>query len=191
MSKKSARSRSQTLSLRTSPLTRFALDKSSVYFRQSMTDVIERSVSLMMQAEVFDLPDWVKPIDGEKTITLQRVVNLTWSEDEVTRILRTAIVAPALLSSEEAHVAVVLFGIMPFKIGDKLKGHFWGAGDPFEGVDMADSYYKGWPKFNLEKCAEYLDVIRENSHLSNIDLGLAYRGKLGDIRGIRAIPSPV
>lgn len=191
MSKKPERSRSQTLSLRTNPAMRFALERSSIFFRQSMTDVIERSVSLMMQAEVFDLPECVRPIEDEKTITLQRVVNLTWSDNEIIRLLRTAIVAPALLSSEEVHVVVVLFSIMPFRIGDKLKDHFWGDSDPFEGVEMSDAYYKAWPRFDLDKCAKYLDLIKESAHLSNIDLGLVFRGKLGDLRGMRAIPAPV
>ncbi|WP_033387940.1 hypothetical protein [Pseudomonas psychrophila] len=191
MPKKPERSRSQTLSLRMKPSMRFALERSSIFFRQSMTDVIERSVSLAIQAEIFDLPECVRPLENEKTITLQRVINLTWSDNEIIRLLRMGIVAPALLSTEEAHVVVVFFNIVPFSIGDKTKDNFWGASDPFEGVQMSDSYYKNWPRFDLEKCGKYLDSIKEASEFSTIDLGLVFRGGLGDIRRIKSIPAPV
>lgn len=139
MAKKPARNRTQTLSLRTSPATRYALEKSSVYMRQSMTEVIERSLSVMMNLAEFDIPEWVDPIDNEKTITLQRIVNLTWHESETVRILRTAILAPALLSSEEAHIAVGFFNIKPDQYKKGIDPGFWGSDDPFEGVKMSDA----------------------------------------------------
>ena len=188
MSKKPVRTKSQTLSLRTSPATRFALERSSVYYRQSMTDVIERSVSLMLQAEEFDLPIWIKPLDQEKTITLNRVIGLVWNENEAIRILRTAIIAPALLTSDEAHIAMAFLGMLPFKVGNGVEGDFFGEDDPFEGVDRSPQYYKDWPRINLKKCEQKLEAVRETSTISTFDLGLAFRGKLGDIRKTKFVP---
>ncbi|MBN0832423.1 hypothetical protein JTL90_33575, partial [Pseudomonas aeruginosa] len=102
MVRKPARNRSQTLSLRTSPLTRYTLEKASVVFRQSMTDVIERGVSLLAQKTEYELPQWVLPVEEEETISLFRLVQLTWHDDETIRLLRTGIIAPALLSAEDA-----------------------------------------------------------------------------------------
>ncbi|QIG16448.1 hypothetical protein [Pseudomonas monteilii] len=188
MAKKPARSRTQTLSLRTSPATRYALEKSSVLFRQSMTEVIERSVSLMMQNETFDLPEWVNPVFEEKTITLQRVVSLTWHEVEAIRILRTAIIAPALLSSDEAFVAIAFFNKIPYRFDKDVEPGFWGEDDPFEGVEMSEKYYAEVPRFNIDKCISMLDKIKESAGMSEIDLGLAFRGKLGDMRALKSIP---
>lgn len=187
MAKKPARNRTQTLSLRTSPATRYALEKSSVYMRQSMTEVIERSLSVMMKQAEFDIPEWVDPIEDEQTITLQRIVNLTWHESETVRILRTAILAPALLSSEEAYVAVGFFNITPDQYKKGADSGFWGSDDPFEGIKMSDAYYKNPPLFDIKKCESLIDKMREGSELSTIDLGLAFRGGLGDMRRLKAI----
>ncbi|MBM0142473.1 hypothetical protein ACKUFS_02675 [Pseudomonas cannabina] len=153
-----------------------------------MTEVIERSVSLMMQGETFDLPEWVKPISDEKTITLQRIVSLTWSESEVIRILRTSLIAPALLSSEEAHIAVIFFKKIPYRVDKDVEAGFWGDDDPFEGVEMTSKYYAEAPRFNIGKCVSMLEKIREHADMSVIDLGLAFRGKLGDMRVLKTVP---
>ncbi|AYW43000.1 TPA: hypothetical protein ACKPYC_002068 [Pseudomonas aeruginosa] len=183
MVRKPARNRSQTLSLRTSPLTRYTLEKASVVFRQSMTDVIERGVSLLAQKTEYELPQWVLPVEEEETISLFRLVQLTWHDDETIRLLRTGIIAPALLSAEDAFVMICIMKIIPYRIGDE--DSWYGEDDPFEGVQMSEAYYKEWPRFNLEKIRHDLDTIKMHSSLSEIDLGLAFRGALGDIRKIQ------
>lgn len=188
MARKPARNRSQTLSLRTSPVTRYALEKASVVFRQSMTDVIEKGISLLAQDTEFELPKFVLPVDGEKTITLLRLIQLTWHEDEVVRLLRTGIIAPALLSSEEAFAMVVIMKIVPYRMDKSDDGDWLGEDDPFDGIKMSDEYYKEWPRFNIEKISKKIDLIKEKSAISEIDLGLAFRGKLGDIRALKAVP---
>ncbi|MNP60900.1 hypothetical protein D3C76_1560280 [compost metagenome] len=88
---------------------------------------------------------------------------------------------------------MVIFNKIPGPLGRNSQIDFRGCDDPFDGIEMSDDYYKEWPRLNIKLCSEHLELLKEYYHKSEseMDLGFAFRGMLGDIRGIEAVPGMV
>lgn len=177
MARKANRNRSQTLSLRISPIVRFGLECVANNTQTSMTDTIERAVVQSMGALLLSRPSYLaSKYEDEGKIKLTDVITIVWHKDEVVRLIRTGILAPSLLSPEEVFVYKVFSGEKKYELQGAAVS-FEGRGDVFEGepVIFSDEYNESGPRFDLGKCHEYFEAVKEY-YGSSFDLD---RGGLG------------
>lgn len=155
MARQVKRSRSQTLSLRINPQVRFGLECYANSSKTSMTQVIERSLIKLMNATEYDWPEYLEPISDVPKATLTYIVQFTWHEDEVIKLLRLGLIAPNLLSEGDRFIFDVFTGWTRLAVNNEAIS-FLGTDDVFEGVvGLSADYYLSAHRFNLEKCREH------------------------------------
>ncbi|WP_095051633.1 hypothetical protein [Pseudomonas sp. Irchel s3b2] len=163
MARKVNRSRSQTLSLRISPIVRFGLECVANNTQTSMTNTIERAVVQAMGALLLNRPRYlVAKYEDEGKIRVTDIIELVWHEDEVIRLIRTGILAPSLLSPEDAFIYKIFSGEKKYEFKGEMVS-FGGQGDVFEGepIVFSDEYFESGLRFDLKKCQEYFEAIKE------------------------------
>ena len=106
------RNRSQTLSLRIQPVVRFALECISNAARSSMTETVEGCVVRALDGLMIEGSDFLNPryaVDGK--IKGADLFPHLWHADSLTRLLKTGVLAPGLLSADDLFAYRVFVGL--------------------------------------------------------------------------------
>lgn len=163
MARKANRSRSQTLSLRISPIIRFGLECVANNTQTSMTNTIERAVVQAMGTLWLNHTKYLSSkfeVNGKVKVT--DIITLAWHEDEVVRLLRTGILAPSLLSAQELFMYKVFSGEEKYEVQGKRVA-FEGDIDVFEEdpVSLSADYQERGPRFDLARCQDCFETVKE------------------------------
>ncbi|MDF0734184.1 hypothetical protein P0Y43_26215 [Pseudomonas entomophila] len=159
----SSRTKAETLSLRVAPDLKFGLDLLSRLEDRSLTTIVERSLRdlfLVKEIKITEFGDTKLDPEKYQSAHFAELLMFIWSVDGPTRLFRTAILFPSILSVKDMSLFDLIFGDPYFKgtdkiefaagnhayetLFDELAGRFWKTG---EGIDLK-KVRRNWTKMN-------------------------------------------